>query len=317
MSIWSKIRRAFAATDDYWYTPVGAPTTTGVRVSEQTALKYLTVFSCVSLIAGDIARLPLNLYKRRKDGGKDLVIDHKLHDLLHHAPNPETPSFNFRETLQGHLLLWGNAYSFIERNYNGEVIALWQFSDPGQIEVERVGSQLIYKYKDSKGVEKRVGRDKMFHIPGYGWNGLLGISMISLAREAIGLGIATEEFGGTYFGQGTHPAGVLEMDGALGDGRDEFVKSIQKGYAGLGKSHKIMLLENGMKYNPMTVPLNDAQFLETRTYQRGEIASMFHVPLHKINVHGQNSNYNNLEQENGSYVDSCLMHWIVRWESAI
>ena len=317
MSLFSRLRRAFGSSNDYWYSPVSIPSSSGVRISEQSALKYLTVFSCVSLIAGDIARLPLNLYKRRKDGGKDIITDHDLYDLLHNAPNSETNSFGFRETLQGHLLLWGNAFSFIERANNGKIKALWQFSDPGMIEVDRVGSELVYKYKDSKGRDKRVTRERMFHIPGYGFNGLVGISMISLAREAIGLGIATESFGGSYFGQGTHPSGVLEMDGSLGDNRELFTKAIQKGYAGLGNSHKIMLLESGMKYKPLTVPLNDAQFLETRTFQKSELAAMYAVPLHKIGVHGQNSNYNNLEQENSSYVDSCLMHWIVRWESAI
>ena len=127
MSLMSMLRRAFGPSNDYWYSPVSIPSSSGVPVSEQTALKYLTVFSCVSLIAGDIARLPLNLYTRRKDGGKDLITDHHLYDILHNAPNEETTSFNFRETMQGHLLLWGNAFSGIERDYNGKIKALWQF----------------------------------------------------------------------------------------------------------------------------------------------------------------------------------------------
>ena len=316
MSIWSRIRRAFGPSDDFWYSPVGFPSSTGVRVNEQTALQYLTLYACVSLIAGDLARLPLNLYRRREDGGKDLITDHELYDLLHNAPNPESTSFNWREASQGHLLLWGNTFSFIEREKNGAISALWLKPDPGNMELVRVGGQLKYKYKH-EGKEVIRSRDQIFHIPGFGFNSLWGRSMIAMAREAIGMGLSMEQFGSKYFSEGTHPSGVLEMERVLGDNREEFTKALQKGYAGLGKSHKIMVLENGMTYKPLTVPLEDAQFLESRQFQKTEICGMYHVPPHKIAVHGQNSNYNNLEQENASYVDSCLMHWIVRWESTI
>ena len=217
------------------------------------------------------------------------------------------------------MLLWGNAFCFIERmsGNGGQIKGLWQLQDPGSVKMERRGGQLVYTYKDGDGKDVTRTREQIFHIPGFGFNGLFGRSMIAMAREAIGLGLALEDFGSKYFSEGTHPSGVLEMERVLGENREDFVKAIQKGYAGLGKSHKIMVLENGMTYKPLTVPLEDAQFLDSREFQKGEIAAMYHVPVHKIGVHGQNSNYNNLEQENASYVDSCLMHWIVRWESAI
>jgi len=325
MAVFPKFnKRSHPPDSDYWYLPggayyggAGAYSGSGVRVSEKTALKYLTVFACVSLISGDIARLPLNLYQKRADGGKDLVTDHKLYDLLHNAPNPDTTSFNFREALQGHLLTWGNSYAFIDRErIGGKIKALWQIDDPGGVQVKRRGGEIVYVY-NVNGEEVTRTRDQIFHIPGYGFNGLYGMSMIGLAQEAIGLGVAAETFGGSYFKEGTHPSGVMEMDGVLGDNRNDYMKALKEGYAGLGKSHKIMVLENGAKYKPLTVPLNDAQFLETRNFQKIEICGMYHVPPHKIAVHGQNSNYNNLEQENASYVDSCLMHWIVRWESNI
>ena len=316
MSLFPRFKRSIDPTDDYWYYPVGATTATGVKVSEKTALKYLTVTACVSLISSDIAKLPLNLYRKRADGGKDLVTDHKLYDLLHNAPNPDTTSFNWREALQGHLLLWGNSFAFIDRDKSGRIKALWQLPDPSKVSIKRVGDNIVYQY-DIDGEKKTRTREQIFHIPGYGFNGIVGMSMINIASEAIGLGMAAEEFGSLYFGEGTHPAGVLEMDTILGDNKADFVKSLKEGYAGLGKSHKIMVLENGLKYKPLTIPLNDAQFLETRDHQKIEICGMYHVPPHKIAVHGQNSNYNNLEQENASYVDSCLMGWIVRWESNI
>lgn len=310
------VSREYAPSNDYWYHPVSIPTSSGVPVSEKEAMKYLTVFACVSLISGDIGRLPLNLYKRRKDGGKDLITDHRLYDLLHNAPNPEMTSFNWREMSQGHLLLWGNHFSYIEKDKSGKIIALWPKNDPGTIRVRRVGQQLVYEYElDGKMVRRT--RDQIFHIPGFGFNGLVGMSMIALSREAIGMGLAAETFGSNYFSQGTHPSGVLTMEHDLGDNEEKYLKALKTQYTGLGKSHSIMVLQNGEKYQALTVPLEDAQFLETRDHQKIEICGMYHVPPHKIAIHGQNSNYNNLEQENASYVDSCLMHWIVRWESSI
>ena len=312
--------RNYAPSHDYWYNPVYMPTSAGVPVTEKDALKYLTVFACLTLIAGDVAKLPLNLYKRRKTGqGKDLITNHNLYDLLHNAPNPETTSFNWREAAQGHLLLWGNHYDLIVRDKTGAIIELWPFPDPSQVQVYRKNNRILYEYKDSEGNTVVKGRDEIFHIPGYGFNGLHGMSMIAVAREAIGLGVATETFGSKYFSEGTHPSGMLSIEHDLGDEekRKAYFKALKDQYAGLGKSHSIMVLQNGEQYTPMTVPMEDAQFLEARDHQKIEICGMYHVPPHKIAIHGQNSNYNNLEQENASYVDSCLMHWLVRWESQI
>lgn len=317
MKSWVLRSKTPSPSDDFWYNPVGQSTDAGVDVSEKTALTYLTVFACVSLIAGDLARLPLILYKKRADGGKNRAINHRLYDILKNVPNNETDSFHWREVGQGHCLLWGNSFSFVERNGMGEVKGLWQLPEPSKIELKRQNGRLVYKYRNGEGIEVTRERDQIFHVAGFGFNGLYGKSMITLAREAIGMGLAIEKFGSKYFGEGTHPAGTLEMDGYLGEKRTEYVKAFKQGYAGLGKSHSVMVIEGGAKYKPLTIPLEDAQFLETKNHQKIEICGMYHVPPHKIAIHGQNSNYNNLEQENASYVDSCLMHWLVRWESAI
>ena len=303
--------------DDFWYNAIGGPTKSGVSITEETALKYLTVFACVSLISGDIARLPLKLYRRNPDESKTRVLDHPLSDILHNAPNSSTTSFHFREAAQNHLLLWGNTFSEIKRaSYGGDITGLAQITKPGQMSIKKERKGIFYEWQDTKGKHKKLKKD-IFHIAGFGFNGLFGMSMIKLAREAIGLGLAAEEFGSTYFGEGTHPAGIYEMDGYLGDNKKQFTEALKKGYAGLGKSHSIMIAEGGAKYKPLTIPLEDCQFLQTRDHQKIEICGMYHVPPHKIALHGQNSNYNNLEQENAGYVDSCLMHWIVRWEQSI
>ena len=322
MSLFPTFKRAksYPPDDDYWYYPVGAPTTAGVKVDEHTASKYLTVTACVSLIASDIAKLPLNLYKKRADGGKDIVTDNQLYDLLHNAPNPETTSFNFREALQSHLLLWGNSYAYIEReNISGKIKALWQMPDPDKIKVSRRKGDgaIIYTYKNQNDIEVTRTRDEIFHIPGYGFNGLSGMSMISIAREAIGLGVAAETYGSLFFGQGIHPSGTFETEQNLGDNATEFAKDLKKQYGTLGKSHNAMVLQRGMKYKPITIPMDDAQFLNTRNFQKLELCGMYHMPPHKIAIHGANSNNNNLEQENGTYLSQCLMGWITRWEANI
>ena len=306
--------------NDYWYNRVQWPTVSGISVDEKTALKYLTVFACQTLIAGDVARLPLNLYRKRQDGGKDLITDHRLYDLLHNAPNLEMTSFNWREAAQAHLLGWGNHYSFIEREgVSGAIRALWPIPNPGDVTVSRsTGGQIVYEYTVD-GEKKTRTRREIFHIPGFGWNGLVGLSMIGLAREAIGMGLCIERFGQQFFGNGTHPsiAVTIPPEVDLGESAAEYKKALQESIGGLKNAHGIAVFSNGETFEQFTMPMDDAQFLESRDHQKIEICGMYHVPPHKIAIHGQNSNYNNLEQENASYVDSCLMHWLVRWESQI
>lgn len=321
MNLISQVKKFFSrsmpgADNDFWYNKIGSSTTAGVRVSEENALKYLTVYACVSLIAADLARLPLILYRRRGEG-KERAYNHPLYDILHNAPNEETDSFHWREAGQAHCLLWGNHYSQIERNNAGNVKGLWQIPNPGDVEVTRKNGKIVYVLSDGNGGKVVKNKSDIFHVAGFGFDGLVGKSMITLAREAIGMGLALEQFGSQYFGQGTHPAGVLEFPAILGDKKEAYSKAFKKGFSGLGKSHNVMILDGGSTYKPITIPLDDAQFLETKSHQKIEICGMYHVPPHKIAIHGSNSNYNNLEQENASYVDSCLMSWLVRWESAV
>ncbi|SDE21080.1 phage portal protein [Desulfuromonas thiophila] len=324
MGLFDKIfRRSRPAgpLDDYWYFPFGAQqaTSAGVRVSEETAIKYLTIYACVSLIAGDVARLPLNLYRKRRDGGKDTVTDQVIYDLLHNAPNDEINSFNWREAGIGQNLLWGNHYSLVRRNDRNRVVEIWPLDNPGNVEVYRNGAgELRYRW-DAGGRTVDRGRDEIFHVPGFGFNGLKGMSQISVAREAVGLGLGVEQFGARYFGEGTHPTGVVQFPQGvkLGEKAGQYHAALKEQWAGLGKAHSLMVLSNGEEFKPLTIPLEDAQFLETRNFQKIEICGMYHVPPHKIAIHGANSNYNNLEQENQHYIDACLIHWVRRWECCI
>ena len=311
---------SLTAYSDFWYNAVGGgPTKAGVPVNEETALKYLAVFSCVSLIAGDLASLPLILYQTGKDGSKKRATSEPLYDILHNQPNKNTDSLHWRETGESHLLTWGNFYNEIKRNARtDEVTEIIQLPKPGIVNVKSNRKGFYYEWRDPKtnNIQKRSRRN-IFHIAGFGSDGINGMSIIGIAREAISLGIAARDYGSLFFGQGTHPAGVFETDKSLGDNKQGFIKDLQKQYGGLGKSHKAMVLEMGMKYKPITIPMDDAQFLDTRKHQDLDICGMYKVPPHKIAIHGANSNNNNLEQENGSYVSQCLRPWLVRWEQAM
>jgi len=310
---------SLSAYSDFWYNATGGgPTKSGVPINEETAIKYLAVFSCVSLIASDIASLPLILYQTGKDGSKKRATSEPLYDILHNQPNKNTDSFHWRETGQSHLLTWGNFFNDLKRNpRTGEVSQIIQLPKPGGVSVKNNRKGIYYEWRDKDtGKIQRRTKDKMFHIAGFGFNGLVGMSVIANAREAIALGIAARDYGSLFFGQGIHPSGTFETEQNLGDGAADFAKDIKKQYAGLGKSHSAMVLTRGVKYNPITIPMDDAQFISTRQHQDLDICGMYKVPPHKIGIHGANSNNNNLEQENGSYVSQCLRSWLVRWEQA-
>jgi HK97 family phage portal protein len=312
--------------DDYWYLPFGAtdPTLSGVRVDEETAIKYLTVYDCVSLVSGDVSNLPLLLYRHLPGKfGKERATDHPKYDLFHTAINEEITSRSWVESGISHNMLWGNHYALKIFNGLGKLIAIWPFPEPSAIEPYRSkkDNRIHYKYRLQSGEEVDKTRDEILHIPGWGFNGIVGISPITIAREAIGLGLSTEQFGQRFFSNGTHPSGILSMPPEtqrMGeDVAKKYLETVKQQVSGLGKSHSIMLLRNGETYHPLTMPLDDAQFLESRQFQKLEIAGMYHVPPHKIAVHGANSNYNNEEQENRHYVDSCLLSWLRRWETCL
>ena len=200
-------------------------TTAGKPVNEQTAMQMTAVYSCVRILSETVAGLPLHVYKYNDSGGKEKDIRHPLYKLLHDEPNPEMTSFAFRETLMSHLLLWGNAYAQIIRNARGEVIALYPLM-PNRMTVDRDSKgRLYYLYSRSSEDAPTLGKDSqvylhpsdVLHIPGLGFDGLVGYSPIAMAKNAIGLAIATEEYGAKFFANGAAPGGVLEHPGTIKD----------------------------------------------------------------------------------------------------
>ncbi len=294
----------------------------GKAVTERSAMQMTAVYSCVRILAEAIAGLPLHLYKYTDSGGKEKAIDHPLYLLLHDEPNPEMSSFVFRETLMTHLLLWGNAYAQIIRNGKGEVVALYPLM-PNKMTVDRDEKGcLYYSYSrmekeapTMKGSTVILQPEDVLHVPGLGFDGLVGYSPIAMAKNAIGLAIATEEYGAKWFANGAAPSGVLEHPGTIKD-PSRVREAWQSQFGGSSNSGKIAVLEEGMKYTPITISPEQAQFLETRKFQINEIARIFRVPPHMVGDL-EKSSFSNIEQQSLEFVKYTLDPWVVRWEQSI
>ncbi len=297
-------------------------TTSGKPVNEHTAMQMTAVYSCVRILAEAVAGLPLHLYKYTASGGKEKALFHPLYFLLHDEPNPEMSSFVFRETLMTHLLLWGNAYAQIIRNGKGEVIALYPLM-PNRMRVDRDSKGELYysytRYSDEapaiNGMTVTLRPSDVLHIPGLGFDGLVGYSPIAMAKNAIGLAMATEEYGAKFFANGAAPGGVLEHPGTIKDPQ-KVKESWNMAYQGSSNAHRVAVLEEGMKYQPIGISPEQAQFLETRKFQINEIARIFRIPPHMIGDL-EKSSFSNIEQQSLEFVKYTLDPWVIRWEQAI
>lgn len=288
----------------------------GVRVDELRAMQTSAVYACVKILSETVASLPLHLYKKGKDGKHELADQHPLNACLYELPNEEMTSFEFRETMMSSLLLWGNAYARIIRR-QGHVVELW-YLKPHLMTVERdsLTDKIKYTYSDDVTNETYVYRpDQVFHVKGLSFDGVKGISPIAQAREAIGLSLATEEYGAKFFGNGARPGGVLEHPGILKD-PEKLRESWNKVYQGTRNSHKVAVLEEGMKYHTIGIAPEDAQFLETRKYQLNEICRIFRVPPHLVGDL-ERATFSNIEHQSIEFVQHTIRPWLVRWEQEI
>ena len=296
--------------------------TSGKLVTERSAMQMTAVYSCVRILSEAVAGLPLHLYRYKPDGGKEKAFDHSLYRLLHDEPNPEMSSFVFRETLMTHLLLWGNAYAQIIRNGKGEVIALYPLM-PNKMRVDRdTNGKLYYEYlhsTDEAGTMKNANviltPYDVLHIPGLGFDGLVGYSPIAMAKNAIGMAIACEEYGAKFFANGAAPSGVLEHPGVIKDPQ-KVRDAWQSQFGGSANSNKVAVLEEGMKYTPISISPEQAQFLETRKFQINEIARIFRVPPHMVGDL-EKSSFSNIEQQSLEFVKYTLDPWVIRWEQSL
>lgn len=308
---------------DAGYSFLFGRTTSGKPVNERTAMQTTAVYACVRILAEAVASLPLHVYEYQDDGGKKLVHDHPLYYLLHDEPNPEMTSFVFRETLMSHLLIWGNAYAQIIMDGAGRVLGLYPLL-PDKMEVQRDDKGNIYyvysRNSDENPTFKEYGNIKLkaedvLHIPGLGFDGLIGYSPIAMAKNAVGMTLACEEYGASFFANGANPGGVLEHPGVLKD-PSKVRESWNSVYRGVSNAHKIAVLEEGMKYQQIGIPPEEAQFLETRKFQINEIARLYRIPPHMVGDLDKSS-FSNIEQQSLEFVKYTLDPWVIRWEQSL
>ena len=308
---------------DAGYSFLFGRTTSGKPVNERTAMQTTAVYACVRILAEAVASLPLHVYEYQDDGGKKLVHDHPLYYLLHDEPNPEMTSFVFRETLMSHLLIWGNAYAQIIRDGAGRVLGLYPLL-PDKMDVQRDDCGNIYyvysRNSDENPMFKEYGdirlkAEEVLHIPGLGFDGLIGYSPIAMAKNAVGMTLACEEYGASFFANGANPGGVLEHPGVLKD-PSKVRESWNSVYRGVNNAHKIAVLEEGMKYQQIGIPPEEAQFLETRKFQINEIARLYRIPPHMVGDLDKSS-FSNIEQQSLEFVKYTLDPWVIRWEQSL
>jgi HK97 family phage portal protein len=320
----------------------GGRTDSGIRVSEMTALQVSTVFACVQLISSAIGSLPLHVFEIVPQEGSDrpgkrVAYDHDDYDLLRWEPNPEMTAYTFRQTLQVHMLLWGNCYAEIQRDNANRPIALWP-RNPAQTRASRLtgpmtvagekleAGTLVYRTSDGlqdivadpneqphpMAGERVVPADDMLHLPGLTLDGRVGQSVIQLSRQAVGLALATEKYGSKFFGNGARPGGVLTHPGKLTPESREVLKRSWQEAQGGENAHRAAVLEEGITWKEAATKPEEAQFLQTRDFQKHEICSIFRVPPHMIGE-TKSQNRANTEQIGLEFVTYSLGPWLESW----
>lgn len=281
----------------------------GRLVTPVTAMGTSAIYACVSTIADTKAMLPWHLMERSPDGRVRVASERPLHFVLHDRPNGYQSSFVFRQQGQAQALLWGNFYAEIQRDRRtGETIGLWPI--PAWI----VTPELRDGVKTYIVNGMRFPDSEIFHIQAFGWDGVRGISPIALHRRSIGMSLSAEAFGESFYRNGTRLAGALKHPRQLSpEAQMRLRTSWQEAYAGAANSGRVAILEEGMEFVPFTMPLEDAQFVETRKFQIADAARIYRMPLHMLGEM-EGAKFNNIEQQNIDFVTKCLLPWIVRWE---
>lgn len=287
------------------------------RVTEEKALGIDAVYACVNLYARTMASMPLVLY-RKGENGKERATNHPLYNLLHNEPNMNMSSHTFRKIMEASLKLWGNAYAWIEFDKYYQVKALWPLP-PGSVfpQRSRRTSELFYDAVLYDGTARRFRAYEMVHIPGLGFDGICGRSPIRQFAETMGLNLDIKEYGCKFFKNGARPSGVLEHPGRLSEeAQARLRKQFDRRYAGANNSGKTMLLEEGMKYAQISVPPEEAQFLESRKYGVNEIARIYGIPPHMI-ADLEHATFSNIESQDINFAKHSIVPECVNWEQEL
>lgn len=299
------------STAGWFGLPFGYQTSAGTQVSEYNAVKLAPVYACVGLISDAIAQLPINVYRRNRDGSREHIKDHRVEYLLNKKPNDRMTAFSFRKTKMHHVLLWGNGYAEIQRRGNGVPEALWPALPDRTWPNLTPDGDLEYQTTIDM-VNKRIESPDVLHIPALGYDGVVGYSPVSVARQSMGLAMAMEEFGSKFFRNDAKSGGFLKHPGKLGTEAVARIRESWDAQGGLEHSHRPKVLEEGMDFVQTTIPPEDAQFLASRDFQVAEIARIYRVPLHMIqSVSGSTSWGSGIAEMSLGFVRFTLDPWMI------
>lgn len=290
--------------------------TSGAKVSDDTAKNVAAVFACMTVIAGTLGTVPLPFYRRLLAGGKERAREHQLYEILHDQPNPEMTSVEWREAMQGWLVLRGNCASEIEWGNDGQVNALWPLPWD-KVFPRRVNNKIWYEIHLANGSTQLLPQERIFHIRGMGSNGLVGFSPLEIARDVIGASLSADEYAARFFKNDATPGGFLTHPKTLTDAAHKrLIQSYENRHTGLSQKHRLQILEEGMQWQQAGLQPRETQFLEQRKFQIREICRIFNMKPHMI-ADLDNATFSNIEQQSIEFVRDTMRPWFVRWEQAI
>ena len=301
-----------------WLTDLlgGMKTAAGVKIDEHNALQIASVWACIRAISEDVAKLPIDLFRRGPKGEKTHLRDDPAWRLLNVEPNTDDDchAFTFRETLTGHAISWGRGIAEIVADGAGRPEAM-HIIEPHRVRMVREDGRLLYEIRNDSGRPTYLTPDRVFHVKGLSYNGIVGYSVIAKARESLGLSTAADQFGAKFFAGGAKPSGVLQSPNKLSE---KAFKNLQESIArqkqNPEESGGTLIFEEGLVWNSVTMPPDDAQFLQTRQFQVPEVCRWFRMPPHKIFDLTRSTN-NNIEHQSQEYINDTLMGWMCRWEN--
>lgn len=315
----SLFRAGPAPWDDFWYKSVGsqAASSTGLRVDAETALKLSVVWACATLISESIAMLPLIVYHRLPNDGKERATTNPLYSVLHDKPNANQTSQQWRQQMTMQMLLRGTGLSEMVAGPGGFADQLVPLDQSRLTKPKVAGDPYILRRDD--GPDRSIPWANVLRLPGPSIDGLWGMSVIEAARESMGIGLAAEQYAGRVFSQDGRPRGVIEHPAKLSkEAREQLAESWANAYAGLANAHKVAVLWEGMKFSPMSVSPEDAQMLESREFSVEDICRWFRVPPHMVGSTAKVTSWGTgIEQLSIGFVTFTLLPWLVRWEQAI
>jgi len=294
----------------------GAVAVSGVQVNSASAIRFAAFFACLKVLSEDVGKLPIKLYKERPDRGRDVAKGHKVHRLISRRPNDFMTASEFWEMCVAHVVLRGNFYAF-KVIVGGEVVELLPLNPGAVVPKLRDDWTLWYDVTFANGTRDVLPASQIFHVRGLSLDGIRGLSALEYARETLGLGIAAERHGAKLFVNGANPGGALETEQTLTDEVFERVKtSWNEKHTGVENSHKVAILEGGLKWTSVTMTNTDAQWLENRKHTDNQICGLLRVPPHKIAILDRSTN-NNIEHQSLDYVNDGLMPHLNRIENRI